>query len=116
MGGKPIIINGVCVVNFPRADIFPTIFGRRTKSSLVVNQKFSFESIDSKGRALNLGEVVLLKNEIIPFFNSLYKSNLLVSIHNHWLSANPSLTHIHFQSIENPIIFAYKVKKAFATL
>ncbi len=89
---------------------------RTTKSPLVINQMFSFESIDNKGRALNLGELMLLKNEIIPFFNSLYKSGLLISIHNHWLSTNPRLTHIHFQSIENPIIFALKVKKAFKTI
>lgn len=116
LGGKPTISNGVCLVSYPRNDIAPLTLGRRTKSSLVVNQMFSFESIDSKGRALNLGEVVLLKNEIVPFFNSLYKSGLLVTIHNHWLSTNPHLTHIHFQSIENPIIFALKIKKAFATL
>lgn len=78
---------------------------------------FSFESIDRQGRALNLGETVILQSEINPFISALRKQKILVTaLHNHWLFEKPRLMYIHFESIENPITFARKVQQALKVL
>ncbi|QKG83918.1 DUF1259 domain-containing protein [Kroppenstedtia pulmonis] len=116
VGGEASVLNGVCFIQkFRRFPI--TILGRRTRSPLVNPTFFSFESIDKKGRALNLGETVILQNEINPFISVLRKEGIKVTaLHNHWLFENPRLFYIHFESVENPIIFARKVARALKVL
>ncbi|MDR6224071.1 DUF1259 domain-containing protein [Desmospora profundinema] len=116
VGGSPSVVNGVCLVQKLR-DIPVTILGRRSRSPLVLPTFFSFESIDRQGRALNLGETVILQREINPFISELRKQGILVTaLHNHWLFENPRLFYIHFESVENPIIFARKVARALRVL
>ncbi|CAI8877098.1 hypothetical protein PMEGAS67_24120 [Priestia megaterium] len=55
--------NGVCLVQKFRTIRFK-ILGRPTRSPLVTPQFFTFKDLDSKGRALNLGETVLLQEEV----------------------------------------------------
>ncbi|MFO1443848.1 DUF1259 domain-containing protein [Bacillus sp. Bva_UNVM-123] len=57
--------NGVCLVQKFRTLDF-TILGRPSKSPLVIPQFFSFEDVDRNGRALNLGETVLLQ-QVLKF-------------------------------------------------
>jgi hypothetical protein len=99
------------------SDIPFKILGRRTNSPLVNPQFFSFENLDSKGNALNLGETVLLQEEVNPLLTELRKRNILVTaIHNHWLFEQPRAMYMHFQSIEPPLEFAKKVREAFRVL
>lgn len=114
--GSPSVVNGVCFIQKFR-NIRPTILGRRTRSLLVNPTFFTFENIDNRGRALNLGETVILQREINPFISVLRKNGILVTaLHNHWLFENPRLFYIHFESVENPIIFARKVRQALKVL
>ena len=116
MGGSPSVVNGVCFVRRFRK-IPVTIPGRRSKSPLVLPTFFSFESPDKKGRALNLGETVILQKEINPFISALRKRGILVkALHNHWLSENHRLFYIHFESADNPLTFAKKVAQALKVL
>jgi hypothetical protein len=108
--------NEVCLVQKFRTLRF-TILGRRTKSPLVVPQFFTFENIDSKGRALNLGETVLLQEEVNPLLTELRKRDILVTaVHNHWLFEEPRAMYMHFESIEPPLQFAKKISEAFRVL
>lgn len=78
---------------------------------------FSFEDLDSRGNALNLGETVILQEEINPFVSALRQRGIEVTaIHNHWLLTNPVLMFIHFKSIEPPLVFAQKSAEAFRVL
>ncbi|KIE47039.1 hypothetical protein U732_1039 [Clostridium argentinense CDC 2741] len=78
---------------------------------------FSFESPDHRGRTLNLGETVILQEEINDFISILRKHGILVTaLHNHWLFEDPRLMYIHFESIDNPIDFARKVAEALCVL
>ena len=52
--------NEVCLVQRLR-DIDFEILNRKTNSSLVNPQFFSFENLDRRGNSLNLGETVLLQ-------------------------------------------------------
>ncbi len=116
LGGSGSIVNGVCLVQRFR-DIPFTILGRRTNSPLVNPQFFTFEDVNSQGNALNLGETVLLQEEVNPFVEELRERDIIVTaIHNHWLFEEPRAMYMHFQSIEPPLEFARKVRKAFRVL
>lgn len=101
--------NDLCVVTFNR-NIRAEILGRPTRSPLALAALFSFESEDRQGRTLNLGETVILQDEINPFISILREHDILVTaFHNHWLFDSPRLMYIHFESIDNPLAFARKV-------
>ena len=108
--------NGVCLVQRFR-DIDFKILNRRTNSPLVNPQFFSFENLDRKGNALNLGETVLLQEEINPLLTELRKRDIIVTaLHNHWLFEEPRAMYMHFESVEPPLQFARKVREAFEVL
>lgn len=117
LGGTAEVANGVCLVTRVRNNLRPLIQGRRTRSVLAIAAFFSFEDLDSRGNALNLGETVILQEEINPFITELRRRGIEVTaFHNHWLFDNPRLMFIHFKSVEPPLVFARKVRQAFAVL
>lgn len=62
---------------------------------------------------LNTGEITLLQSEVQRFIDAARKRNFKVSaIHNHWLFDKPRLMYLHIESIENPIVFARKLRSA----
>ncbi|EPY2272905.1 DUF1259 domain-containing protein [Clostridium sporogenes] len=108
--------DNVCTVAFMR-DIDAEILGRETHSPVALAAVFSFESPDSEGRTLNLGETVILQEEINDFISILRENGILVtSLHNHWLFDEPRLMYIHFESIDRPLAFARKVAEALEVL
>ncbi|WMJ82057.1 DUF1259 domain-containing protein [Clostridium sp. MB40-C1] len=108
--------NNLCVVTF-RRKISAEILGRLTQSPLALSALFSFENMDNQGRTLNLGETVILQEEINPFISKLRENGILVTaLHNHWLFEQPRLMYIHFESIDFPLSFARKVADAFKVL
>lgn len=117
LGGSAEVVNGVCTVTRIRSNLRPIIEGRRTHSILAIAAFFSFEDLDSRGRALNLGETVILQEEINPFISVLRRLNIEVTaFHNHWLFEDPRLMYIHFKSVEAPLSFARKAATAFQVL
>ncbi|QHE62505.1 DUF1259 domain-containing protein [Rossellomorea vietnamensis] len=114
LNGKAKLKNGVCSVSIDR-NLYVTIQGRLSRGELKAG--FSFESLDQEGRALNLGEVVLLEEEIQSFSKMLIQRGLIVSaLHNHWLFTHPDIMYIHFQSVEPPLQFAHKAAEALSVL
>ena len=106
----------LCVVTRVR-DINPTICNIPTQSPLVINALFSFEPSRNKDEFLNLGETVILQEEINPFIDALRVQGIKVTaLHNHWLFEDPRLFYIHFLSVGDPIAFASKVALAFKVL
>ncbi len=113
----PSVINGVCTATKFRSNLHPVVLGRRAESFMFVPQAFSFENIDREGRALCLGETVLLQEEVNPFISRLRENGIIVTaLHNHWLFDEPRLLFIHFESIDEPLLFARKVRRALAVL
>jgi hypothetical protein len=112
-GEGSITPEGVCLVQRFRNIDF-SILGRETQSPLVNPQFFTFEGLDRRGNALNLGETVLLEEEVNPLLTELRKREIIVtSIHNHWLFEEPRAMYIHFESVEPPLDFARKVRASF---
>jgi hypothetical protein len=110
----PKIHNGVCTVEIER-HLNVTIQGRPSRGEL--HAEISFESLDYEGNALNLGETVILEEEIPAFTTILIRNGIIISaIHNHWLYTKPNILYIHFQSVEPPLNFANKVAEAIKIL
>jgi Domain of Unknown Function (DUF1259) len=117
LNSTPAVINGVCTATRSRTDLHPIVLGRRAESFMFVPQAFSFEGIDREGRALCLGETVILQEEINPFISRLRRNGILVTaFHNHWLFDEPRLMYVHFESIDKPLDFARKVRYALEVL
>lgn len=117
LGGESEIDSGpVCFV-MRLTNLRETILGRRTLSPLVRAQMFSFESLDKSGRALCLGETAVHQNQVNRLISNLRKRGIKVTaLHNHWLKENPRLMYMHWEAIENPIVFARKTKESIAFL
>lgn len=117
LDAAPSVINGVCTATKSRTNLHPFVLGRRAESFMFVPQAFSFEDVNSEGRALCLGETVILQNEINPFISRLRANGIIVTaLHNHWLFDDPRLMYIHFESIDEPLSFARKVRDALEVL
>lgn len=117
LGGQAATINGVCTVSSLRSNIKVRILGRRAKAFQIIPQAYSFENMDSSGRALCLGETVILQNEVNPFISKLRKHGIKVTaLHNHWLFDHPRLYYMHWESIDKPLDFARKSKDALSVL
>ncbi|MDN4526424.1 DUF1259 domain-containing protein [Fictibacillus fluitans] len=111
---KAKVKNGICSVSIAR-NLHVTIQGRPSRGEL--HAGFSFESLDLEGNALNLGEVVVLEEEITEFTKQLVNKGIFISaLHNHWLFTKPTILYIHFQSVEPPLTFAQKAAEALAVL
>lgn len=112
-GGEAQVINGVCVATRLRTNIKVKILGRRSQGLFTIPFGISFESMGNDGRALCLGESVILTREINPFISQLRKAGFKVTaLHNHWLFTNPNIWYIHWEAIEEPLVFARKVRNA----
>lgn len=107
------VFNGVCLVSRLRSNLHPLVLGRKAESAMFLPQIFSYEDIAEDGSALCLGETVILEEEINPFMEKLLACGIIVTaVHNHWLFDDPRLMYMHFQSLDDPLLFAEKVKEA----
>ncbi|MCR2804951.1 DUF1259 domain-containing protein [Paenibacillus soyae] len=113
LNATPSVINGVCTATASRTNIRPRVLGRRAESFMFVPQAYSFENMDRRGRALCLGETVILQSELNPYISRLRKQGIKVTAtHNHWLFDSPRLMYIHYEAIDKPLDFARKVRFA----
>ncbi|MGG0791431.1 DUF1259 domain-containing protein [Peribacillus simplex] len=107
IGGQEGFAGGKCVTTINRNEIKAKILGKRFR----VTSSFSFESRDNQtGRALCLGRVALLQSEVENFVALIL---IIVSfIHNEWLFDNPNLIYVNIEAVDDPLVFAKKVRKA----
>ncbi|WP_419394123.1 DUF1259 domain-containing protein [Cytobacillus praedii] len=110
IGGQEGFAGGKCVATINRNEIKAIILGKRFR----VTSSFSFESRNNRtGRALCLGRVALLQNEVDNFVASILKQGITVSsVHNEWFFDNPNLTYVNIEDLEDPLVFARKVRRA----
>ena len=91
VNGTPACLDEVCLIQLLRADLEPTILGRRTRSPLVLPVFFSREAPIDEGETLNLGEAVLLQGEVNTVMSALREVGTKVTaLHNHWLFEKPA--------------------------
>lgn len=115
-GGNVQMIGGVCVV-FRTRPLQVTIAGRPSRSPATLTQLFTFEALDAQGRALCLGETILMEEELNPFIAKLVQHEISIAhIYSKWLYIHPPLMMILFQSVDQPLHFAHKVRDAISVL
>ncbi|WP_342043876.1 DUF1259 domain-containing protein [Bacillus sp. OTU2372] len=110
IGGQEGFAGGKCVATINRNEIKAIILGKRFR----VTSSFSFESRDNlTGRALCLGRVALLQREVENFVASILKQGITVSsVHNEWFFDDPNLIYVNIEAVDDPLIFARKVRRA----
>jgi hypothetical protein len=110
IGGQEGFAGGKCVATINRDEIQVTIMEKRFR----VTTSFSFESRDNRtGRALCLGRVALLQKEVDRFVTAILEQGITVSsIHNEWLFDDPNLIYVNIEDVDDPLIFARKVRRA----
>lgn len=114
LNSEPTVEHGVCSVEMDR-DLDVTIQGRPSRGEL--HAEIMFESLDYEGNALNLGESVILEEEVPAFTTILVRNGIFIgAVHNHWMFTEPTILYVHFQSVEPPLSFARKVAEAFSVL
>lgn len=105
IGGEVVTSTPVCLVQRLR-DIDASILGRRTRSPLALPFALSFED-NFRGKSLNLGETVILQDEINDFMSALRRRGLIVTaVHNHWLFDQPRLMYMHWEDVGDAFRFA----------
>ncbi|MEV5028808.1 DUF1259 domain-containing protein [Paenibacillus sp. LPE1-1-1.1] len=110
IGGQPGFAGGKCVSTITRDQLRATILGKRFS----VTSSFSFESLNtSTGRALCLGRGAFLQKEVNTFISAIRKQGIKVtSVRNEWLFEQPRLIYINIESVDRPLIFARKIRRA----
>jgi len=110
IGGSPGFAGGKCVATIVREQLNATILGKR----FIVTTSFSFESKSTvTGKALCLGRIALLQQEVQGFITAIRKEGIKVSsIHNEWLFEHPRLIYVNIEAVSKPLSFAAKVRKA----
>ncbi|MEH6948301.1 DUF1259 domain-containing protein [Bacillus sp. JJ634] len=110
IGGQEGFAGGKCVATINRNEIKAKILGKRFR----VTSSFSFESRDNlTERALCLGRVALLQKEVENFVASILKQGITVSsVHNEWFFDDPNLIYVNIEALEDPLVFARKVRRA----
>ncbi|MFF0829422.1 DUF1259 domain-containing protein [Brevibacillus sp. NPDC003359] len=108
--GQSGFAGGKCVSTINRNQIKATVLGKRFR----VTSSFSFESFNQKtGKALCLGRAAFLQKEVNPFITAIRNQGIKVSsVHNEWLFDRPRLIYINVESVDRPLAFARKIRRA----
>lgn len=110
--GGTSMSNDTCSITIQR-NLNATILGKPYDTE----HEITIESLDKEGNTLNTGEFTLLQNEVQKFIDAVRKEGFIVSaLHNHWLFDKPRLMYLHIESVEPPIEFAKKLRRALNVL
>ena|SRR5206468_5819744 len=112
LGGKGSSDGKSCSIMIERK-LHATILGKKyeTEHEIVI------QSPGRNGKTLNTGEITLLQSEVQRFVNAARRQGFkITAIHNHWLFDKPRLIYLHLETVQNPFVFARKLKKALKVL
>ncbi len=104
--------NDTCSIMVKR-DLNATIKGKMYDTE----HEITIQSLDKEGDTLNTGEFTLLQKEVQKFIDAIRKEGFKVTaLHNHWLFDSPRLMYMHIESVEPPVQFAKKLRRALKVL
>ncbi|WP_152394298.1 DUF1259 domain-containing protein [Paenibacillus guangzhouensis] len=111
LGGKGMSDGKSCSITIDRK-LNAKVLGRNYQTE----HEVTIQSLKN-GKTLNTAEITLLQSEVQRFNDAARKRNFKVTaIHNHWLFDKPRLMYLHLEIIENPIVFARKLRSALNVL
>ena len=114
LGGTPKLNKeeGTCSISLTRKDLSVTLWGIPTNLPLATS--FSFQTLPCESRTLNLGDIILLQEEVPCALEILSQEGITASaMHNHWLLDEPHLMYVHVQAIMDPLKFAKVIAQFF---
>jgi len=96
--GRPGQVMGeVYKVAFPRSDLHVTVHGLAIKPGLALGSWAAFMGTDD--RAMVMGDLVLLDEELTPVMQKLTSSGFEVSaVHNHLINETPHVIYMHYMA------------------
>ncbi|SFS77027.1 DUF1259 domain-containing protein [Marininema halotolerans] len=93
------------------------VMGQRATSPIVRFLNFSFDQLDSQGRALCIGTVTLLRREVNPYLNQLRNQpGITISPLVSRFFSNPDLVYLTYDAVERPLTFARISRQAISVL
>lgn len=101
-------------VGFPRADLSVTLDGIAIKPALALGSWAAFKDAGG-GKAMVMGDLVLLESEITPVMDALQRGGIGQSaIHNHLLGESPQVMYMHIFGHGDPAELAQTLHDALA--
>jgi hypothetical protein len=92
-------------VAFPRSDLAVTLDGVSIKPALALGSWIAFK--ESGGKAMTMGDLVLLPAEVNPVIAALQKGGIEQSaLHNHLIDETPRVMYMHFSGHGNAVALA----------
>lgn len=112
--GRPAAVTGdVHRYGFPRTDLNVTLDGVVIKPALALGGWAAFKP--DHGRAMMMGDLVLLETEIKPVMTAAIENGLeITAVHNHLLRAQPSTFYMHVSGHGDPMNLANALHSALA--
>src|SRR5450432_1092952 len=112
-GRKPAVAGDVHRYGFPRTDLTVTLDGVTIKPALALGGWVAFKQ--AHGRAMVMGDLVLLEAEINPVMLKLIEGGLeITAVHNHLLRASPATFYMHVGGHGDPAKMAAVIHDALA--
>jgi len=101
-------------VSFPRGDLTVTAGGVTIKPALALGSWVAFKETPD-GRAMTMGDLVLLEPEITPVIDALQKGGIEQSaLHNHLAGESPHVMYLHFSGHGDAAKLAHTLHDALA--
>lgn len=102
---KPVVATDVRRYGFPRSDLEVTVDGVAIKPALALGGWIAFKP--AHGRAMAMGDLVLLENEVNPVIAKLTGAGFeITGVHNHLLRAKPTVIYVHVAGHGDPVDLA----------
>ena len=100
-----------------------SIMVKRNLNARILGKKYDTEheiviqSLGRNGKTLNTAEITLRQSEVNKYINAARRQGLRVTaLHNHWLFDTPRLMYVHIETVEPPLQFAKKLRRALNVL
>jgi Domain of Unknown Function (DUF1259) len=108
--GRSAAVSGdVHRYGFPRTDLTVTLDGVPIRPALALGGWTAFKPVH--GRAMVMGDLVLLETEINPVMAKLIENGIdITAVHNHVLRANPATFYMHISGHGDPVKLATAIR------
>ena len=102
--------------SFPRSDLRVRAGGVELKPALALGSWVALKRMSgSGGRAMAMGDLVLLETEVAPVISKLQSMGVQqTALHNHLQHESPSVMYLHIQAQGDPVKIGEAVRAAFA--
>jgi hypothetical protein len=98
-------------VAFPRSDLAVTLDGISIKPALALGSWIAFK--EDGGKAMTMGDLVLLPAEVNPVITELQKGGIEQSaLHNHLIDESPRVMYMHFSGHGDAVALAHTLHAA----